>query len=464
MDEDEKRLCAQCVDEPYLSERIITEGEDGVCDYCGRQEQTETITQLADRFEAMLDAHFEREGEVDYRWDEPHGETVEFIIADTGRLPDQAAADIQAVLEHRYADFEAAQMGEQTAFDSELTYVEKGADDRELRESWSYLERTLKTRRRFFSRQVEEEFSRLFEGVHELKTHDGHSVVRSLGPHEAISALYRGRVFQSFVALQEALVAPEQLIGSPASQFARAGRMNPHGVSVFYGATTEALTLAEVRPPVGSRVAVGRFDIVRPVQVLDVDALETVLVEGSLFDPAFAARLERAAFLKRLARRIRMPVMPDDEASDYVVTQAMADFLLDRLMPPLDGIAYGSAQGVEGINVALFNPSSRVRPGANPPGAKMDVFTMGDGDEDGVGAYSVWAEIDTSEPPPEIQTTDVDPFNFSPSAPDADWDPRAETLALDRSSLRIHEIKRICVKATSVEVRWTTWDKANEPF
>lgn len=65
-----------------------------------------------------------------------------------------------------------------------------------------------------------------------------------------------------------------------------------------------------------------------------------MLVNGSLFDPEFATQLERASFLGRLARRIRMPVMPDDEATDYLVTQVMADFLADRLDPPLDGIAY----------------------------------------------------------------------------------------------------------------------------
>lgn len=36
--------------------------------------------------------------------------------------------------------------------------------------------------------------------------------------------------------------------------------MNAQGVSVFYGASTEALALAEVRPPVGNRNSLGQIN------------------------------------------------------------------------------------------------------------------------------------------------------------------------------------------------------------
>jgi len=49
--------------------------------------------------------------------------------------------------------------------------------------------------------------------------------------------------------------------------------MNARGVSVFYGAIDPRVALAEVRPPVGSRVAVARFEIIRPLRLLDLNAL-----------------------------------------------------------------------------------------------------------------------------------------------------------------------------------------------
>ncbi len=76
--------------------------------------------------------------------------------------------------------------------------------------------------------------------------------------------------------------------------------MNASGISVFYGAQDAQTCIAEVRAPVGSHVVVGRFEIVRPVRLLDFDVLTQVVVEGSLFDPEYGARLSRAAFLRRV--------------------------------------------------------------------------------------------------------------------------------------------------------------------
>jgi hypothetical protein len=458
----ERRLCAECIDEPYLANLIVKHGDAGICDYCEREGSTETISELADRFEAMFQQHYEREGEVDYRWAEPRGESVEFIIADTGRLPDEAAADIQSVMEDRYFDFDAAAMGDQTEYDSELTYVESHVDVRDLQEDWSALEQEIKTRRRFFSRSAESGFARLFDGVHSLTTRDGRTVVRVIGPDTDIPALFRGRSFQSTARFDEALIEPERLVGSPATEHARAGRMNAQGVSVFYGATSEALALAEVRPPVGSRVITGRFDLLRPLTVLDVEALETVLVTGSLFDPNFATQLERAAFLARLARRIRMPVMPDDEATDYLVTQAMADFLSDRLEPPLDGIAYGSPQSgaEEEFNVALFNPAARVEAVAEAEG---DVSIHASGGDEEIDAYTVWTEIDSAKEPQKPPAPD-DFWDIRTDETDGDLDLRRDTLRLDRDSLQVHHVRQIRVETDAIQVRQTVWDIANAPF
>jgi hypothetical protein len=131
--------------------------------------------------------------------------------------------------------------------------------------------------------------------------------------------------------------------------------MNAHGIGVFYGATDPLIGLAEVRPPVGSKVVVGRFELLRPLQLLDIDALQSVNAEGSIFDRDYVRRKRRAAFLRWLSRRITQPVMPDDEPFDYLPTQAIADSLAAEATPPLDGILYPSVQGKEGkLNVVFL--------------------------------------------------------------------------------------------------------------
>jgi RES domain len=59
--------------------------------------------------------------------------------------------------------------------------------------------------------------------------------------------------------------------------------MNAQGIAVFYGATDPLVALADVRPPVGSTVAVGRFELIRPVRLLDVEAF---LIKVSAMTPS----------------------------------------------------------------------------------------------------------------------------------------------------------------------------------
>lgn len=125
---------------------------------------------------------------------------------------------------------------------------------------------------------------------------------------------------------------------------ARAGRMNAAGTSVFYGAREAQTCISEVRAPVGSHIVIGRFEIIRPVRLLDSDVLTRVVVDGSPFDPEYGTRLSRAAFLRHLVGEISRPVMPRDEEFEYLPTQAVAQYLAECASPRLDGVIFRSSQ------------------------------------------------------------------------------------------------------------------------
>jgi len=210
----------------------------------------------------------------------------------------------------------------------------------------------------------------VFGDIDQLKTHDGRPLVVAAGPQTSIDHLYRSRDFQAVDQLKDALGRPDLHLGSPPARAARAGRMNAQGIAVFYGATHALVAIAEVRPPVGSEVVVARFNFCRLLRLLELTALEDVQDGGSIFDPTLKQRLERAAFLRTLCGRMARPVMPDDEAFEYLPTQAVADFLGTMNEPRLDGIVFPSAQTSEGRNVVLFHHAARVGRGnraATPP-------------------------------------------------------------------------------------------------
>jgi hypothetical protein len=278
----------------------------------------------------------------------------------------------------------------------------------------------------------------------EHKTQKGSPVVVEAGPGKELSALYRARVFQSATRLEDALKRPDKEVGPPPALAAAAGRMNALGISVFYGATDPLVALAEVRPPVGSRVVVGCFELIRPVRLLDIEALRSVEVTGSIFDRDFIRRLERAKFLKWLSHRIATPVMPDDEPFEYLPTQAIADFLATDAELDFDGLIYPSVQGSGGKpNVVLFHKAARVQPLDIPKGTEIGASLYHETEDGSEVDYWVFEEVPPKEPP---STSEIDDLSFSPAPftePRSDSDDREDTLKLDASKLTVHHINGV---------------------
>lgn len=450
MDEEprDRRLCCECVAEAFLRSEIQRRGHEAECFYCGRRHKTFSIGEIADEVELALNEHFYRTASDDW---ERKGDPITFIIEECAEIEREPAEEIQKVLEERNHHFDTDTIGEEEEFEEDAHYARKGVDVAESQAGWLHFENNLKTQARYFSRTAESTLESVFEGIADHKTRDGHPVIVEAGPDKQLAAVYRARVFQSDEKLEEALRRPDRDIGPPPSLAAAAGRMNAHGISVFYGATDPQIALAEVRPPVGSKVVVARFELLRPVRLLDVEALRSVNITGSVFDRSYLPRLQRAKFLQWLSRRITMPVMPDDEPFEYLSTQAVADFLATNPNPPLDGILFPSVQGGKGeLNVVLFHKAARVQSLDIPKGTKIDAQLYEQNDE-GIEIYP-W--VSERVPPettlPEAAPVQLEPEGFLvsgdadlPEPDDYDREPREPTLKLDSSNVHVHVVKSV---------------------
>jgi hypothetical protein len=460
---DELWICDQCVEEPFLSSEIATTGQIAMCSYCESEARCWTLVQMADRVEQAFAEHYVRtldepddwqqsllrDKESDYEW-ERNGEPVHDAIASAARIPDEALADVLEVLGERHFDFDTAAMGGECEFDAESYYEQKDSSDAAWQYEWRLFERTLKTEARYFSRAATDHLAAVFRRIDQLGTLDGKPVVKDLGPGKSIAMLFRARVFQSEEPLQEALCRPDRHLGTPPARAAAAGRMNARGISVFYGATSPAVALAEVRPPVGSQVALATFRIIRPLRLLDLSALENASDGGSVFDPTLLQRLERVSFLRSLGRKMTRPVMPDDQEFDYLSTQAVADFLATENDPTLDGILFNSTQSEEGDNIVLFHKASRVKGMVLPAGVKISANTVSCDSDGWYPDYCVREEVPMldeaeSEPTPNPWAT-----TFHHIREDADV--RKETLDVIPTSVEVHHVKRVKVECDQYNV------------
>jgi hypothetical protein len=332
-------------------------------------------------------------------------------------------------------------------FSEEAHYEEGDADATELFNGWARFKRSLQTETRLFNSTAMAVLDSIFRGLADHATRAGRKVIVDAGPPtQKLASLYRARVFQSLEKLEEALKRPDLHLGPPPVNLAAAGRMNARGIAVFYGATHADVAIAEVRPPVGSHVLVGRFEIIRPLKLLDVEALRSIFVKGSIFDPTHAERLTKASFLAHLSKQITLPVMPDDEPFEYLVTQAIADYLANLAEPAVDGLIYRSAQHDKGKNnVVLFHKAARVEPLDIPPKTHISAHAFSN-DED--GPYpDFWVFEDVPAPKAKHDLG----FDIPRRPP---WDENREpALSTDTSDINVHHIERAAYTSEKFEVK-----------
>jgi len=461
------RICHECIGEAHLAELVEAEGRRRRCSYCGERLKSETIEVLADRIEQAFEQHYERttrnpdgiqwammkDKELDYEW-EREGELAIWAIAGAADVGEDIATDLQIVLNDRHADIESAMIGEETEFDDEVHYEQILPSSREWHERWHEFERILKEESRFFSRECQGQLEAIFAGIDAMHTRSGQHVVETFDPENEDSILYRARVFYREPELEEALKRPDLLLGPPPSAVTGAGRMNAKGVSVFYGASSVEGALAEVRPPVGSKVVVAQFSPLRALRLLNLSALQNVNIAGSIFDPAYADALARMGFVRTLSNRLSRPVMPTDVDFDYLPTQAVADFLANHRDFNLDGVRFTSVQtGGASDNIVLFHRSSRVCPLDLPEGTKLDARSFWDTEEGREPDYDVTERVprqDTVAAPEEKRSS---LFGFAAlDWEDVDPDDREEALTVDAANLSVHWINATQFDVQTFEV------------
>lgn len=462
----EKRVCASCIRETWMSGRIQESGELGTCDYC--QKAGFRALALGEVAESTLEAlrrHYEfqsaasaysasplRQDDTGNRR-EKDGALVTNLISSLLKPIDQRiSTDIRQILSERVdaPAFDDPQHEPLFGLSSHWIYQSEVSDALILR--WKGLESALRTKSRLFNQGFENFFHEVLDAASRQAQAGGMDIIKSAGPGSDMDTVHRSRVFESERDLEAALESPDVSLGAPPPELAKAGRMNSAGISVFYGATSPETTLSEIRPPVGSTALTAAFKIIRPLRILDADALAALQVSGSLFDSNYDYKTNRAYIdlLKVLKPRISRPVTPRDEEIDYLFTQAFAEYLSTLHNPPLDGILFESAQGNhEGRNLVLFSQACKVESLECPPGQTDFVITkVWKSGKGNFPSYSVRATVKGnrgSEEPQEANALDKGPAGEALPA---------TSLRLDTKTMEIHHITGMSVASEKRPVDW----------
>lgn len=352
---DDKFVCDDCIEDDHLKQVIRSAANHDACDYCGRN-GVACAAPLESVVEVVVDTltyFFAQPAEAGVPRDNGEwlidGTSTQEALDDLGL--DGQPELIDDIVNSIYNDawVEAAGGHWATSHNHEV-----------LRDSWMSFVEVVKHQSRFFFQNSKKS---AISGPQELEPASLLKAVRSI--ISSCGLLRKIPANTTFFRVRERHGDEDwkpdaEAMGAPPSERARAGRMNPAGISYFYSAVEKATAVAEVVKGPPTRVVAARFESARELIVIDLISLPSL---PSIFDTARRELRESVLFLRNFVKSISQPVRKDgQEHLDYVPSQVVSEYFAVVMRAPkrrtIDGLLYPSAVRPGGKNLVLF-PTDR---------------------------------------------------------------------------------------------------------
>ncbi|MGE6116206.1 RES domain-containing protein [Aeromonas salmonicida] len=440
----EKFICYNCVSEEYISKLIKTNGENiHRCSYCKSRRKTIPLGDLAEPMHNVFSLYYTCRTDT-YLYDGYSlGNSAEDVIYECLGVDDEIPSELHQILQENYNDYYDGTL----TYSDDFTYKRTHHLTEELDVKWEEIKKSLQSEARFFNARVKVFFDQIFSDLESHITHDGGNAITYI---DSNTSLFRARVFDSLDKIEHALKHPENEFGPPPHQYATSGRMNAQGIPVFYGAMSSDIAIAEVRPAVGSYVVVAQFKPVKPLRILDISALDKLIPStDSLFDPETTETLAISSFLKRLSYKLTIPISGTRTDSEYLITQAVSEYLSASEGNALDGIKFKSTQKASdenhsdaSYNIVLFTKSSAIVDAGNKKSEYSVTMYEYDYDDDDDSYHQYLS--------PEIRKKEVKVKRKQLYAIE---EQNNISLQLDIASLAIHEIKGVTYQHEEHKIR-----------
>jgi hypothetical protein len=298
---------------------VHVSGVEGWCDLCGTNGPRVTVEELAEWIDPVYrelyrpggyEPRFRLNSDADNIDWEQEGESPSWVLQELAGVDVELADALVDFLAE--GDWAGVRDGDDAMYDQSACYVRIDRGGTVLFGIWRDFEQRVKHGRRF---------------------HD---------PDDPAAYLYRARQAGNEEEAHSFARNPSVELAPPPPEKRTGGRLNAPGIAVFYGAFNPETCIAEIRPAVGSWLAVAAFAPTRPLRLLDLTAFSSEPPPGSPFATGYLETVERWRFLSVFHAIASAPVLPGNEALGYVATQAVAEYLANAA--GFDGVIYASAQ------------------------------------------------------------------------------------------------------------------------
>lgn len=348
-------VCYQCVGDHIVSEQIKKEGKRKQCNYCDVSRKSISLEDIADLVDGAYRANFRPSDELSRYFSDMNvfdsGDSPDLLIGILLRSDEPLCSDIRAILSDR--ECRAVSKGDDAMYDKDASYVFSGPGSEHHNSLWDRFCRIIKHESRFFSWEAKNLLDGIFNDIESYLTTSGESAIYE----RKFSTIYRARRANSVSDIKKIIENPEKELFVPPANMVPNGRMNPRGVSLFYGALDLKTCLAELRLVTGETAVCGQFSSNAHLRVFDFTKLKDIANDLSYFDKEYATKSSQIDFLSEFESIISRPILPGKESLEYLPTQAMTEYLCRFVHGGIDAVVFSSSQtGRENI-AAVVGPS-----------------------------------------------------------------------------------------------------------
>lgn len=323
----------------------------GTCDYCSTSTKVIPVSRLTEvlverirfEWEDLHNASLPRDEDTGQPMFNEHEYSTEEVFEEEGFCPESSQ-----LVEDLCGAIHTDTWCERNPLDA--------TESRELRYTWSSFCSSVKTKYRFTFFRIHDsrdEYDRNECSVSEMLDRL-QEVFENIQPWAELpvgTRFLRARAKHGWKEAKD--------LGTPPPEYAKANRMSPEGIGMFYGAFDEGTCLREICRVDHGRYhecTIGTFQAANPMVLLDLTKVHSV----SVFDQLGERQREYSKFLNRFQRAIAEPVDTEkpNHTVEYAPTQILTEFFrhtrMNALGKPVDGIIYNSSTNRGERCVVLF--------------------------------------------------------------------------------------------------------------
>ncbi len=390
-------VCNECVEDEYLANFILENGEPGTCDFCGSDSADSDIRCVP--FDDLMDVIGDG---INWAYRSADDEGQPYESAEGGYVFSESVFDTyDLVVEEVGLELHKAVLRSVLDALPDHMWCRRGfwslSRNEELRFGWNGFVEKVKYQTRFLftlpaprpgatapavpaiANQIDftgEDVTVIDDEPQLQEEHDdgipAYMMLDSIGEvvqrFDLTSTLDKGNVlFRVRVADKSESFSNAAELGPPPRDLAtQPNRMSPAGIVMFYGALDRATALAETFQPSRAgastkNIWVSQFRALRDLRLLDLTNLPLV---PSIFDGDNRHDRDDIVFLRSFVHDLVQPIERDGrEHIDYVPTQIVTEYFRHRFRlkgdQTLDGILYRSSKLDMGVACVLFVDSEQ---------------------------------------------------------------------------------------------------------